>query len=196
MRIKELRVTCCCGEVFEAEVPIECDMQVAVAAMKTTICPKCGSSDLVMGGAYDDAPAADSPLQSRLEWWLECGDCGASSLTLSGVLGRMPISYPDTPHDVSDFGRCCALLKLIPEWHPMLPLVSNRLHWWGPFTDLWDDLEALYEKIEEQPRGKGRDLLYRDLYRAMQLARVESMRLRYPGKKIETNHDGFFASMT
>lgn len=195
MRIQQMRLTCECRHVFDEDLPIECAVDIVIVAMRGVRCPKCGSKNCFLGGAYDDAPGPDAPLEERLEWWLARGDCGSSSMTIVGVLGKRPIPFPETPIDTADFVRCYDLLNLIPEWRSMLPVVSNHFYWWGPYVEQWNEWEVMYQEMQSLEPCKHRSSISTKLYSSMQLARVASMRLRYPGKKIETTPDGFFQSM-
>lgn len=95
--------------------------------------------------------------------WLCGGSTGMSSATIWSVMTAVPLHNIERrmgiPHDPSDFGRCHDLLELFPEWKPRLKEVGTVHPEWKPFTDAWDELEALY--AEELPLEKAPKLYAR-----------------------------------
>lgn len=177
MKISKQRVTCKCGEVFDAEIVVECPIAVALASMGAVTCPKCGSGELgIMGGAYKDAPLLDkSTVEQRASWWIERGETGTSSLTIwvaftGGVSPHRDHCYPLDP---DDFRRCELLLDLIPEWRPVFSMtVTKRFPWMKPFTDRWEHFKEMYAKEEKTGRCQ-------QLYKEMQTAAREADVMRY-----------------
>jgi hypothetical protein len=150
--ITQQRVTCAkCKRVGDVEIVTNAPLDVVAASMKAARCPHCGSDKIGLGGGYSDSPPLSAPVAARAAWWRERGEVGISSETIysafSGSLPRMT-NYPLDP---DDFRRCNLLLGLIPEWRADLGKVADRYPWFKPFTDAWDQMDALY--AEEAPKG-------------------------------------------
>lgn len=189
MKISKMRLTCKCGHVFDGEIVVDAPMAVALASMKAIRCPKCGNHiHLGMGGELAGKPKLDESLLVRADWWRNSGDTGISSLTIYGVFAGEPYKNPDVPHDPSDFGRCRRLLDLIPEWHADIGKVASVYPWYLPFTDRWSEFDRLWNEESSKKIAP-------QLYHAMQVARVESLRIQFPKAKIITNEDGTLRSM-
>lgn len=111
-------------------------------------------------------------LERRLREWLQSGDTGTSSETMTWIAFGGPKPHTGYPHDPADIGRCFRFLKAFPE-------AKNRLNGlrayegsdqeithsagngtflytegdvWGALLDHWDEIEALYN--EEIASGK------------------------------------------
>lgn len=178
MTITEQRVTCKCGHVFEAELVTHAPLAVSIASMNAVRCPKCGAGakDIGLGGGYGDAPPPSASIQDRADWWLRRGETGISSKTIwcafTGGAEHGPFGC-SWPHDPDDYRRCKLLLDLIPEWRSNIGKVAARFPWFKPFSDRWDEFDALY--VEESP-GKRCP----KLYGLMQIATGEARLIRYP----------------
>jgi len=146
VRIDKIRCTCeACHEVFDAEVVVDCPVDVAIASMQAVRCPKCYSDKCGMGGNYTDAPPLTAPLTDRVRWWKDRGEQGVSSDTIySAFCGGQP-RHAAPPRDPADFRRCKQLLDLIPEWRADLDRVSKVYPWFKPMIDQWAEIERLYE---------------------------------------------------
>lgn len=82
----------------------------------------------------------------RAIWWITNGRVGASSKTIwSCMMGSSEYSK-DYPHDSADFGRCYALLQLIPEWRHELHRLKPLGRSWSNLVDNWDRLTEMYER--------------------------------------------------
>ncbi len=103
----------------------------------------------------------------------------------------------DTPHDPDDFKRCRLLLLLIPEWRANLKKLADVFPWYAPFVNRWDEFDAMFTAAEsvKHRTKKVQSAAWEALYNAMQLARVESVRIRYPDAHIVTGADGHLRSM-
>lgn len=86
-----------------------------------------------------------SSAQQRATAWIVGHDTGTSSKTIWSVMQGVEPDYASPPSDPSDFGRCYRLLKLIPEWRPMLGAVAGKYPEWTALVAAWDELTALYE---------------------------------------------------
>lgn len=53
------------------------------------------------------------------------------------------------PHDVDDFQRCRKLLMMMPEWRNSIHKMKDVSPIWSKLADHWDELDALYDQIEE-----------------------------------------------
>lgn len=153
MTIQKLRCTCQdCKHVFDAEIVVDCPVDVAIASMKAVRCPECYSSKCGMGGNYKDAPPLTAPLVDRVAWWKDRGEHGVSSETIySAFCGGSPRSV-DVPHDPDDFRRCKLLLDIIPEWRADLGKIKTVYPWFAPLIDNWDEIERLF--VLEEKSGK------------------------------------------
>jgi len=191
MKISKMRLTCKCGNIFDAETVTDAPIAVALASMKAIFCPKCGASakKLLLGGELPGKPDVSAPLEVRAWWWIENGDVGTSSKTFYGVFVGSLNERPDVPHDPEDFNRCRKLFDLIPEWRAEISKVTNFYPWLAPFVDHWDEMDRLFD--EEFPTKRAPKL-----YLLMQQLRVSSLRIQYPIAKITTNKDGSLSSMT
>jgi hypothetical protein len=173
MRIEQQRMTCFkCKHVFEGELVVDAPIEVAIAAMKSISCPKCGNREVGLGGAYSGAPPLTTPIEVRASWWWDNGERGTSSETIFSAMSGKGGHRFDYPYDPDDFRRCRALLDLIPEWRADLSKVSERFPWFTPFAENWDTFDALWN--EEFPTGKAPKL-----YQAMQSAREVANKLKY-----------------
>ena len=84
--------------------------------------------------------------------WLMAGDTGISSKAILAVMeGTRPPSWPGTPSDPSDFGRCHRLLEHFPHYRVRLHEVVTAHPEWTGLVREWDSLTALY--LEEIPSG-------------------------------------------
>lgn len=154
MTISKLRVTCGdCATVFDAELVVDCPIDVAVASMKAVRCV-CGSSNCGMGGNYADAPPISAPILDRIRWWLDRGERGTSSDTIHSAFCGGWLRHADAPHDPDDFRRCKLLLDLLPEWRADLAKVVIAYPWLAPMIAQWGEIERLYA-AEESRRWKG-----------------------------------------
>lgn len=154
MNIDKMRCTCKkCSHVFDAEIVVNCPISVAAASMEAVRCPKCHSSDCGLGGNYGDAPPPTAPRLDRARWWNTRGERGTSSNTIFWAFdgGMLQSHGHDIPYDPADYRRCRLLLDLFPEWRATMHVVSDRLPYWKPFVDAWDQMDALYD--EEYPKG-------------------------------------------
>lgn len=174
MTVQQLRVHCMikkCGQVFDADVAIQCPFEVSMASLKAIRCTKCGSKKIAMGGEYKDAPVGGS-VEVRKEWWKTRGEVGISSKTIfSAMCGEFPPARPDYPVDPDDFRRCRKLFDLFPEWRKDIAIVSSVYHWMAPFVVRWDEMDRLWD--EESPTHK-----CPKLYELMQVAGEEARNLR------------------
>lgn len=154
MTISKLRVTCGdCATVFDAELVVDCPIDVAIASMKAVRCA-CGSSNCGMGGSYTDAPPISAPILDRVRWWQDRGEHGTSSETIyAAFCGGQPRNT-DVPHDPDDFRRCKLLLDLLPEWRAGLGKVVSVYPWFAPMIAQWSEIERLYA-VEESQKWKG-----------------------------------------
>lgn len=88
--------------------------------------------------------------------WLDGGDTGLSSVTIWHVMTGRPFpsdwSFPSTPHDPDDLGRCLALLDTFPSWRDRLAEVAETYPRWAPLVANWDELATLF--AEESPTGR------------------------------------------
>lgn len=174
MTVQTIRVHCMvkkCGQVFDAEIAVECPVEVAVASMKAVRCPKCGSRKVGMGGDYNDAPVCGS-LEDRKQWWKTRGEVGISSQAIFyAMCGEFPPQHPDFPIDPDDFGRCRKLLDLFPEWRKGIEQASAVFPWLAPFVVRWDEMDRLWD--EESPTQQ-----CPKLDELMQVAGEEARKLR------------------
>ena len=87
--------------------------------------------------------------------WASCWDTGISSKTIWSVCTGSDRFEEDElgapPQDPADFGRCCRLLALAPQWKARLGEVATKYPAWSMIVANWDTLEALYR--EELPTG-------------------------------------------
>jgi hypothetical protein len=173
MKISQVRLTCKCGNVFDAEVVVEAPISVFIASMESVRCPKCGEQEVGLGGEYGDHPEpSSSSVEERASWWMRRGDTGTSSLTIWSAFtgGKSPHRDVCWPHDPDDFQRCKKLLDLIPEWRQKLTeVVAGRFPWFKPFSERWDKFESLWS--QESPTGSC-PLLYREMKRAAMEAEI------------------------
>ncbi len=181
MTITPTRVTCLeCAHVCDVELVTDAPVAVAVASMKAARCPRCGGKKLGMGGEIAEGkPSLDcTGMDERARWWWSRGgDRGLSSETIWRVMrgwnlgegrGGVLLGYP---HDPDDFSRCRKLLDLIPEWRARIAMVAERLPWFRPFTDRWDEMDRLWD--EESPGGA-----CPKLYALMEIAGKEADEIR------------------
>ena len=174
MTISTIRLTCQCGHVFDAEIVTEAPISVAVASMKAVRCPKCGNSELSLGGERnsESKPSLSTPVGVRSDWWIDNGETGTSSLTIYSAFceGREP-HHSDVPHDPDDYRRCRLLFDLIPEWRRNLTPLVTRYPWFAPFAQAWDTMDRLYDleaPVKRCPK----------LYELMKHLETESRKLR------------------
>jgi hypothetical protein len=105
--------------------------------------------------------ATKGTIEERASWWLRCGDVGLSAksiyLHMTGATinpnafryyGSNDQHWP-FPNDSDDFGRCVALLDLIPEWFPRIGEMEQHGKVWEVLASCWDKIEKLY--ILEKP---------------------------------------------
>lgn len=163
--ISKQRMSCKCGEVFDAEVVMPAPINVYLASAEAIHCPACGLGwkHLFLGGAHKDAPPLTASIDERATWWINRGETGNSSLAIWSALrgiGTFEVEGDDWPNDPDDFKRCKQLLDLIPEWRSELGKVALVFPWFGPFSDRWTEFEKLWE--EERSSGS-----YPKLYNAL-----------------------------
>lgn len=88
----------------------------------------------------------------RLDWWMQHGERGISSLTMVHFcynidlkdlkMGGLGFGHP---HDADDFRRCYLLVKAVPEIKKRflaLTLVSSE---WRALVEVWDTLIQMFE---------------------------------------------------
>jgi hypothetical protein len=87
------------------------------------------------------------PIQRRVLEWLLSGESGASSEAIACAMLKIPRApyLCEPPWNSEDFGRCRALIYLVPEWRPPLGRVARAYPNWKPYIDRWDQLTALAE---------------------------------------------------
>lgn len=93
-----------------------------------------------------------------LKRWLFGVDTGKSSLTIASVLDtecfskvRLSVATgtekcAGIPRDPDDFGRCCRLLEVMPEWRARLSEVAEQCPDWAPLIAAWAELEDLFRE--------------------------------------------------
>lgn len=91
----------------------------------------------------------DKPFEERAIYWLLKGDVGISSKvilnsTLASRGSGTDLYYLHYPNDSSDFGRCRALLELIPECGRGLARLADKDPIWHALFDYWVILDRLY----------------------------------------------------
>lgn len=114
------------------------------------------------------------------EWalveWLSTGEVGISSKTMAAaLLGTIPAGAGmgwnwDVPHDPDDFRRCLLFARRVGLAAEHRQVIKERVPWFAPVMDRWDELETLYEK--ESPKRR-----CPKLYALLQELREESLRL-------------------
>lgn len=176
MTISKQRMTCKCGEVFDAETITNAPLEVVTASLKSIRCPKCGAHKCALGGNYTDAPSVKSAIEERILWWAERGERGISSNTIYAAMTGGYMYGACYPYDPDDYRRCRFLLDLIPEWRAKLDEISVRFPWMKPFVDRWDQFDLLWDQESPSKRCP-------KLYALMQAAQDESNKIR--GRKIE-----------
>lgn len=122
------------------------NLEVVTAAMKAFV--------RVHKRCRDTGRTEERPTSPRE--WIESRDTGTSSLTICSIITGFPNPHGrcDIPHDPQDFGRCYRLLKLFPQWRPLLPQVAEKEPDWIPFVREWDRLTEMYEKAMESDDGR------------------------------------------
>lgn len=119
-------------------------------------------------------PPLSSPFLARWDWWLQHGDCGRSSMTISHALHGVPtvpskvLPGPAVPYDADDLRRCVQLLDLLPEWRDRILEVGDRVPAWRPMVARWAELEQVYRM--ERTDGGG----YQDTDRLLKELRGEA----------------------
>ena len=105
------------------------------------------------------APIVDMKLsrREREEWWLRNGEHGMSSESIFANLSSIKFSGPVTsyPHDSSDFGRCYALLQIVPEFKTEFKNMRKASPMWSKFVDNWDKLTDMYETSLKTGKAPG-----------------------------------------
>lgn len=186
MRVQQQRCTCnACEHVFDAEIVMDCPIEVDTAAMKAVRCPTCGAGPgkVAFGGEIPASYPATDDVEERAARWWACGERGTSSETIfNGIAsdalrqrlfcGLRP-GREDRPYDPDDYRRCRKLFEAVPEWRGQLARVVARFPWWAPMADAWDEFDALWE--EEHRRT---DMCAPKLYAAIQRAGAEVDKLR------------------
>lgn len=88
---------------------------------------------------------ADDIMQ-RAAKWISSFDSGISSRALFAHMMRgAEIEEHAHPHDAGDFGRCHALLKLIPEWRARIDEMAVHGPYWKALVERWGEIEATFE---------------------------------------------------
>ena len=54
-------------------------------------------------------------------------------------------NFGDYPIDNGDFGRCCSLLKAVPEFRERIVEMAERSKQWAALVACWDELKHLHE---------------------------------------------------
>ena len=87
----------------------------------------------------------------KLVEWLLSDDTGASSLTIVSVMTNVPIgeTWPETPHDAHDLGRCVRLLERFPSWRSRLNEVAEVYPYWAALVREWDELARMSNQGEK-----------------------------------------------
>lgn len=82
--------------------------------------------------------------------WLFMGEVGISSKTMcAAILDQVPAGvrkgfYFDVPHDPDDFDRCYMFAIKCSLTADQLKLVKERIPWYAPIIDNWEELVTLY----------------------------------------------------
>ncbi|MCP3017476.1 hypothetical protein [Cupriavidus basilensis] len=87
----------------------------------------------------------------KLGNWLRSQDTGVSSETMAAIfLGATKGNF-DAPHDNSDFGRCCRLVKKVPEIRAVFPRIAKKVPAFAGILREWDELAMLFEHGAARP---------------------------------------------
>lgn len=83
--------------------------------------------------------------------WIVSGDAGISSKTMWAALNGVDMSNAvkggrfDVPYDPADFGRCYRFYTKCNLTRKDLETIREKVKWWAPFIDNWNELERLYQ---------------------------------------------------
>lgn len=80
--------------------------------------------------------------------WFITGDSGISSIAIvsqmTGNKTKRDDSWPDYPHDDSDFARCYNLLEMVPEFKERIGEMAQRSPQWAVLVRHWEELTEIY----------------------------------------------------
>jgi uncharacterized protein YdcH (DUF465 family) len=88
--------------------------------------------------------------------WLKVGYQGISSMAIFSKITGLNISGNwglNHPCDPSDFSRCSALLKMVPEFKEQMYKMKEVSEVWANLVDNWDKLEEMLENSKELPHA-------------------------------------------
>ncbi len=149
MKYQRLQLRCGdCRALFDGHIPVECSVDIAVAAMTDLRCATCGSKKVLLGQdrtfEEDRAKRNGSSYADRVFDWLVSGEVGESSRAIHAKLSGRAEVVDATPHDASDLVRCMLLLDRIPEWRDRMGEMSSVSPGWAAFAAGWPELEAAF----------------------------------------------------
>lgn len=86
--------------------------------------------------------------KQRADWWFAHGERGMSSESIWRFMQGIGGHY-DYPYDPSDFRRCYALLKVVPEWYPRMSEMKKCGPQWAALSSNWDHLTMMFEQKDK-----------------------------------------------
>lgn len=127
------------GAVMDADLARMLDAVLAIGMPEDL--SKLKNDPNILAQARHRAASGTVGLSRDAVEWLAVGQRGASSESMfhrfTGLAGLDQGAYP---HDPADFKRCRLLLEQVPEFAPMLPLMSDVSPAWAGLVQNWATL--------------------------------------------------------
>ena len=119
-----------------------------------------------------------------LDDWIIKGDVGVSSKTMWAAIKRCDIGpiYGDIPRDPDDFGRCYEFVKGCGISNDDLKIIYQRLPYWKPYIDNWEELCDMYESIIAE-QDTYRKVAYHEMHGYMDILKHKSDIIKYERKQ-------------
>ena len=121
---------------------------------------------------------------SYLDDWIIKGDVGVSSKTMWAAIKGCDIGpiYGDIPRDPDDFGRCYEFVKGCGISNDDLKIIYQRLPYWKPYIDNWEELCDMYESIIAE-QDTYRKVAYHEMHGYMDILNHKSDIIKYERKQ-------------
>lgn len=142
-QLKQVRCSAC-RTLFEATIPINVPVEIAIAAIIALRCPSCDAGSDQIDRTQnrtlteDRSFARGKSLAERIQAWHANGERGLSARAMAAHFTGEPVNVLDLPSDVEDFQRCLLMFDRIPEWKARIPELASLSPHWARLAERWE----------------------------------------------------------